>query len=82
MEWWYRYYYRGYRYIVMDTFKGLSWLFEELSKREPRDFSDYNQPPAIPYSFGSFLIFLENIIHDDDPLLGRILPFPNEIPKK
>lgn len=81
----YRYRYIPYhpflRNYPINIFKGLSWLFYELSVREPRDFSDYNHPPADPYSHIDFVIFLENIRYDDDPLLGTILPFPEERPK-
>jgi len=66
-------------------FKGLSWLFDELREIEPRNFSDYTNPPSKihdEYELANFILFLENIRYDDDPLLERtILPFPREIPK-
>ena len=62
-------------------FKGLSWLFKELTLLQPADFRNKRNPPAPPYSIRRFLMFLENF-RRDDTLLSLVLTPPSEDVKK
>jgi len=62
-------------------FKGLSWLFKELTLLQPADFRSKRNPPAPPYSIRRFLMFLENF-RRDDTLLSLVLTPPSEDVKK
>lgn len=56
------------------VFRGLSWLFHELTLVEPVNFMEKARPPAPPYSVRDFLIFLENFRRDDSFFLILLLP--------
>jgi len=62
----------------LEIFKGFSWLFYELTVREPKDFTNINNFPAIPYSKRDFLVFLENIRAEEDTLWKFLLDQPLE----
>jgi len=62
------------------VFRGLSWLFYELTSLEAVNFTEKSRPPAHPYPVKDFLIFLENFRRDDSLVLLLLLP-PDESTK-
>lgn len=60
------------------VFRGLSWLFHELTTIEPVEFTNRRNPPSPPYSIKDFLLFLENFRRDDSLMLLLLLP-PDEV---
>lgn len=59
------------------VFKGLSWLFHEITAVEPVNFIEKTLPPKSPYPIKDFLVFLENF-RSDDALFLTIFPPPTE----
>lgn len=56
------------------VFRGLSWLYRELTFLETSDPSKKPLPPAPPYPSKNFLLFVENFRKDPTLLLLLILP--------
>jgi hypothetical protein len=63
---------------IWDHFKGISWLFFELSVKEPRNFTNYGAPAATPYSKRDFILFLDNFRHNGNRWLQVFLHEPCE----
>jgi hypothetical protein len=61
------------------VFRGLSWLYRELTFLEPTNLEKWPLPPAPPYPTKSFLLFVENFRSDASLFLLLLLP-PTEEP--
>jgi len=59
---------------VDGVFRGLSWLYRELTFLETPDLTKKPLPPAPPYPVKDFLLFVENFRKDATLLLLLILP--------
>jgi hypothetical protein len=59
------------------VFKGLSWLFYEVTHIESSNFMEKISPPKPPYSIKDFLLFVENFRRDDSLFMVLLLP-PDE----
>lgn len=60
------------------VFKGLSWLFHEVTHiEELTNFIEKTSPPKPPYSIKDFLLFVENFRRDDSLFIILLLP-PDE----
>lgn len=55
-------------------FRGLSWLYKELTFIEPTNLEKLPLPPAPPYPSKNFLLFVENFRKDASLLLLLLLP--------
>jgi len=56
------------------VFKGLSWLFHEVTHIEPINFTEKTIPPKPLYSIKDFLLFIENFRRDDSLFMILLLP--------
>jgi hypothetical protein len=56
------------------VFRGLSWLFHEITHIEPVNFTEKTTPPKPPYSIKDFLLFVENFRRDDSLFMVLLLP--------
>lgn len=59
------------------VFKGLTWLFYELTVCKPHDFTNPHDPSERPFSQRYFAYFLANFQHPQS-ILELLLPWPDE----